>query len=240
MLKRRTLLFSIAVITLAFATPVRGQSSLSDLAQQLAETRANTETEAPAPVETSAVEAQPLGSVVPDQSGPSDPADSGVFDTGNSWLLSTLTALGVVLGLVLLLRWLFVRYFGGRLAVRSTPVVEVLSRSLIAPRQHVLLLRVGSRILVVSESPGGMRTLADVDDPEEVASLIGAVSSARDNSISRGFSRMLHGFHGQYEDKQTELEGGDDGEVAVDRARDSLDGLLSRVRLMSGRQGDPS
>ncbi len=239
-MKRRTLLFSIAVITLVIASPLRGQQSLSDLAQHLADADKTAGTETPSAVPDSAIESQPLGSTVPDQSGPSDHSDSGVFNTGNSWLLSTITALGIVLGLVLLLRWLFVRYFGGRLAVRSTPVVEVLSRSSIAPRQHVLLLRVGSRILVVSESPGGMRTLADVDDPEEVASLIGAVSSSRDNSISRGFSRMLHGFHGQYEDRQTELEGGDDGEVAVDRARDSLNGLLSRVRLMSNRQGDQS
>jgi len=54
-------------------------------------------------------------------------------------------------------------------------IVEVLSRTTVAPRSHVVLMRVGTRILVVSDSPAGMRTLASVEDAEEVAELLGAI-----------------------------------------------------------------
>jgi flagellar biogenesis protein FliO len=179
-------------------------------------------------------ESQPLGAT-PSAAGKLV-SRNDALDAGSSWVMNTLTALGIVISLVLLARWAYTR-FGGRVAVRSSPVIEVLSRTSVAPRNHVLLLRVGSRVLVVSDSPGGMRTLADLNDPQEVASLIGAVAAARDNSLSRNFTRMLHSFNVQHDERRADLDGGDDEEFTADRARNSISSLLSRVRLLSGRGG---
>jgi len=158
---------------------------------------------------------------------------------GVSWFLQTITALGIVIGLALAVRYLYTR-MGGHVARHSSPVVEVLSRTNVAPRSHVMLMRVGGRVLVVSDSSAGMRTLASIDDPQEVADLLGAVSAAKPTSLSKGFSQLLHKFNDEHDS-----DPGDPIEPAVidaepqGRVRDSVSGLLSRVRSM-GREGGPS
>ncbi|MCG8511934.1 MAG: flagellar biosynthetic protein FliO [Rhodospirillales bacterium] len=155
-------------------------------------------------------------------------ASGGAF--GSSTLLNTLAALGLVIGLVLLLRWVAGR-FGGRAAGGSSPVVEVMSRTMIAPKNHVLILRIGGRLLVVNDSSSGMRTLAEIDEPEEVAELLGSISATRDSSLTNSFNRMLHKFNGDYEaTEDANEEGVDEAEHQVDRARDSVHALLSRLR----------
>jgi len=155
--------------------------------------------------------------------------------SGGSWILQTITALGVVIGLILLLRTIWSRLTGQTVAAMHSPVVEVLSRTSIAPRNHVLLVRIGQRILVVGDSPAGLRTLANVDDPEEVASLLTAVSAARPNSISQNFAQLLQRFNGDYESQTIETEGGDSQEHRVDLARSTVSGLLARIRTVGAK-----
>lgn len=152
------------------------------------------------------------------------------------WMLNTLTALGVVVGIILLLRGGLQRMKGRVAAPVGASVLEVLSRVSIAPRNHVLLMRLGSRVLVVGDSPAGLRTLADIADPEEVASLLASMATAKPNSISAGFSQMVGRFQGAYhDDARVADEGNDTAELHVDRARDRLSSLLSRVRSMASR-----
>ncbi len=146
------------------------------------------------------------------------------------WMLKTFTALGIVIGLVLLVRYVYAR-MGGKVAGYASPVVEVLSRTTVAPRSHVLLLRVGGRVLVVSDSSAGMRTLASLEDPQEVADVLGAVSAAKPTSISKGFSQLLHRFSDDHEAEQPD----DD---SAGRAG-GVSGLIARVRSM-GREGGAS
>jgi len=237
----------IVVVITCVAPALCADDRMTDLAARLAEPTSSqaqseplneTETEsaqADAPIKPQPIENRPLGAK-PDASSQIVTRD-GTFDTGGSWIMSTLTSLGLVLGLTLIAKWAYTK-FGGHVPTKSSPIVEVLSRSSVAPRNHVLLLRVGSRILVVSDSPGGVRTLANIDDAEEVASLIGAVSATRDNSITRSFTRLLQGYNKEYDaDRIAAEEGGDDGEFATDRARDSVSGLMSRVRQLGGKRG---
>ncbi|MEZ6190844.1 MAG: flagellar biosynthetic protein FliO [Phycisphaerales bacterium] len=149
------------------------------------------------------------------------------------WMLKTITALGVVIGLVLLVRYVYAR-MGGKVAGYASPVVEVLSRTTVAPRSHVLLLRVGGRVLVVSDSSAGMRTLASLEDPQEVADVLGAVSAAKPTSISKGFSQLLHRFSDDHEPEQTDEDVQTRGGVGS-----SVSGLIARVRSM-GREGGAS
>lgn len=156
----------------------------------------------------------------------------------SSWMLKTFTALGLVIGLALLVRFVYAR-MGGKVAGYASPVVEVLSRTTVAPRSHVMLLRVGGRVLVVSDSSAGMRTLASMEDPQEVADILGAVIAAKPTSISKGFSQLLHRFSDDHEQTpQDALEPGDRDE-ARGGVRHSMSGLISRVRAM-GREGGAS
>ncbi len=155
-----------------------------------------------------------------------------------TWLLKTLTALGIVVGLALAIRWVYIR-LGGKVAAGSSPVVEVLSRTAVAPRSHVMLLRVGGRVLVVSESSAGMRTLASLEDDQEVADILGAVSAAKPSSITRGFGQLLNRFNDDYDQHSDGLDSMDTEGHRAGGPRNAVSGLLSRVRAM-GRQGGSS
>ncbi|MEX0744025.1 MAG: flagellar biosynthetic protein FliO [Phycisphaeraceae bacterium] len=166
-----------------------------------------------------------------------DAPTHGLIEGTGSMALNTLTALGIVIGLILLLRWAWVK-LSGQPTIQSSPVVEVLSRTPVAPRNHILLVRVANRVLIVGDSSAGLRTLATVDDPEEIADLLTAVTAGRDTSITKGFNQLLGRFQGEHDTAHVDDEGRDDGEHLFDRARDSVSGLLSRVRVMAGRDGD--
>ena len=177
------------------------------------------------------IEATPLGT-------PSEPSlGLGESSPGSGLGLSTLSALGIVITLILGGRWAYVR-FGGRVVTRSSPAVEVLSRTSVAPKNQVLLLRVGQRVLVVGDSSSGLRTLANLDDPEEVASLLQTVTSEQQTSVSRSFGSLMSRFNTDYDEKRQTLdEGGDAGEYRLDAARESLSGLSARLRTLSEKGG---
>lgn len=154
----------------------------------------------------------------------------------SSWVLSTITALGIVLGLVVILRFVVGRWLGRPAVASSSPAVHVLTRVTIAPRNHILLLRVAGRVLVVGDSSQGLRTLANIDDPEEVASLLATVSAAKPNSMSRSFVGLLKRFNSEYTFGQNVAqEPTDPAEYRIGRARDQVSSVLSGIRSMAKR-----
>ncbi|MBX2852209.1 MAG: flagellar biosynthetic protein FliO [Phycisphaeraceae bacterium] len=163
-----------------------------------------------------------------------DSNQAGAGSLGDGWLLSTLAALGVVLALVFGIRWLLKRGGVVSTAAPQGGVVEVLSRTTVAPRSHVVLMRVGMRILVVSDSTSGMRTLASVHDAEEVAELLGAIESARPTSMGQSFGSVMKKLSGQWSgEDQAAIEPIDSAAVTAGEpasAVDQAEGALSRVR----------
>ena len=216
------------------APPKGGTPTYIDSDDADADADAEAQPASPAPGETPLVSNGTRlfrpGSIAESADGTSERPNSA------SWFLKTLTSLGVVIGLALFVRWGYAR-LGGKVAVGSSPVVEVLSRTAVAPRSHVMLLRVGGRVLVVSDSSAGMRTLASLEDAEEVADILGAVSATKPNSISRGFGQILNRFSDDHEQMPDDLDGTDPTESTGGASTSNVSSLLSRVRSM-GRQGD--
>lgn len=161
-------------------------------------------------------------------------ADSRTPAIGSGWMFNTMTALGIVIALILAVRLLIAKAYGQTSATSSGSIINVLTRIAIAPRSHVLLLKVGDRVLVVSESTSGMRTLCEITDEVEVARLIGATSASKASSVSHGFSQLLSKAASTYRpDQHTKDEGTDEQEHYIDRTRDQLSNLLSRIRTMA-------
>jgi flagellar biogenesis protein FliO len=162
-------------------------------------------------------------------------------EQSSGWVLETLTALGIVIGLILLTRWAWMKLSGqvpSKTTAGASRSVEVLSRTAVAPKNHVLLLRVGQRVLVVGDSSNGLNTLAEVDDPEEVADLLTTVSAGHPNSLTGGFRQALSRVSGQFDQRTFDEEDGrDDAEHHFDRSRSEVSSLLSRVRALAGRGG---
>ena len=168
---------------------------------------------------------------------PSQDSDAPAYSGG--WILSTLTALGVVIGLIFLLRLAYSK-ISGTPVVTTTSAVEVLSRTSVAPKSHVLLLRVGGRVLIVGESSGGLRTLSELSEEGDVAQLLQAVETSRPQSIAGGFQHMLGKLNRDFDDPSQALtaeeQGLDNSEHQVDRARDSVASLAARLRLRSRKE----
>jgi len=207
--------------------------------------------EKPLPIETTdearAAKANRQALVHPNDQRPLGPKASvstektnapGVGAGSSSSLISLLGALALVIGIIFALRGTLRRFLGGAVAASQSPVVQVLTRVAVAPRNHVLLMRVGNRVLVVSDSAAGMRTLAQIDQPEEVADLLTAVASSKSTSAAGGFRQMLAHFNGSYAKAPAEIEGADDQEFRIDRARDQVSGLLGKIRNITKKGGD--
>jgi flagellar biogenesis protein FliO len=158
---------------------------------------------------------------------------TGSASAGGGWMLQTLAALGVVIGLILLLRLLLQKTSGAQHVGGVGGLVEVLARTPIAPRTHLLFLRINQRVVVAAQTPAGLSHLLQLDDPQDVAWVLGRVQSAKRGSITRNFVSLLSGFDREHD----KAEGADTGEHRVDRARERLSGLMSRIRQLQ-RGGD--
>lgn len=153
--------------------------------------------------------------------------------SGGSWLVRTLLALGLVIALIFALRWLLKRLtgWGGTAgAHRADALVEVLARSTIAPKTSVLFLKIHERIVVAGQTPAGLNTLTEFDDPDQVAVILTQIQAARPHSISRTFGSLMKQADKDYPT-------GDEQEHIVDRTRDSMSGLLGRIRSLKKNNG---
>jgi len=78
--------------------------------------------------------------------------------------------LGVVVAIIVAGFYVVRRCWPSVIPVRAGGV-QVLGRSYIGPKQSVVLLKVGSKVLVVGVSAQNMTTLAEINDPSEIAEL---------------------------------------------------------------------
>jgi flagellar biogenesis protein FliO len=174
----------------------------------------------------------------------------GVTQSGGStvsWLdLQRLgISLGIVLALVVGTGWVYRRLVGGASSAKPSSSVRLLSRTVLAPRQQVLLLQVGRRVIVVGDSGGHFTTLAEVTDAVEVSELVASSLGQREaDEFSRVFSQ-----------RERELDAADrDAAEDVDTTRDEptrnvvgnvepippairseIGSLIARVRALSGQ-----
>ena len=158
-------------------------------------------------------------------------------------------ALGVVLALIFLFRAFGRRLFPAAGAAPGSRAVTLLSRTPISPKQHVLLLQVGRRIIVTADCGGQMSSLGQIDDPDEIAALVGRVleekGAASANSFVGLLSRKRSGYEADVDEAegdreqrstpQMALTGDDNGDEPAEMSstRSELRGLMDRVRLLS-------
>lgn len=91
--------------------------------------------------------------------------------TGGVW--TTAISLAVIVGCLSLAGYWLKPYLGAPRGL-SIDALELLGRRVIEPKVAIHLVRCGRRILVLSLSPEGARTLSEITDPDEVQQLIDA------------------------------------------------------------------
>jgi flagellar biogenesis protein FliO len=224
------ILLAVAATTPAQDGPLQQPPSTEPAAQESAPPESDNR-----PIDQRPIRRSESTAVRPDAPGETKPASFG----GSFQRL--LLALGIVLGLILLLRFGSRRLFPNSAAPASR-AVRVLSRTTLAPRQQVLLLQVGRRVVVVAESNGQMSTLANLDDADEVAQLLGQIDAEREERATTTFGAMLGRARTEIESPEPAVEPQkrtDDpprpGEPNADAIQSQVGGLLEQVRALSNK-----
>ncbi len=176
----------------------------SDTPETLSASRESTElAEAPAtnPEPVSAAEQLPLGQ---SRSAASfGGGSSGASETGLGSIARTVGATGAVIALILLLRFAFVKLSGTTGGLRAqlgaagkapSGVLFVLGRYPISRGMSLVLLQLDQRVLLLSQTGDGFQTLAELTDPDEVASIVRKVRDESGESLTARFSGMLKKF----------------------------------------------
>lgn len=127
-------------------------------------------------------------------------APSGTFEPGRSprepraaghVVVTVLSSLAVVLGLFFLLVWFLRRVLPRASSSLPREVLEPLGRVPLNARQHMQLVRVGSKLLLLFVSPQGAETLTEITDPQEVERLVAICEQNQPGSISATFRQVL-------------------------------------------------
>lgn len=106
--------------------------------------------------------------------------------------ISVISSLAIVIGLILASAWFYRKAAPTISGALPKQVVQVLGRTPLAPRQQLVLLRLGSKLVLVSNLHGEVRTISEITDPLEVDRLAGLCEAAQPGSISESFRSVLH------------------------------------------------
>jgi flagellar biogenesis protein FliO len=105
-----------------------------------------------------------------------------------------LGSLGAVVGLFLIVAWVMRRGAPKGSGLLPREVVEVLGRTALVGRQQLQLLRLGSKLVLVSVSPTAVESVAEVTDPAEVDRLTGLCYQGHPHSATASFRQVIQSF----------------------------------------------
>jgi flagellar biogenesis protein FliO len=157
----------------------------------------------------------PLGAPRPRKAAERSPKTSWLDLQATKPISTVLTGLSLVLGAFLFLAWAVRKRMPKGSARLPNEIIEVLGRTTIAAKQSLHLVRVGSKLIVVSVTATGTETLTEVTDPGEVARILAACQQHHAHSSTTAFRQVFeqlgreggHGFLGpqseRYRDSTT-------------------------------------
>jgi flagellar biogenesis protein FliO len=106
-------------------------------------------------------------------------------------ITSVVSSLAVVLGLFFVLVWLAKRGAPKGAATLPAEVLEVLGRAQLTPRQQMHVVRFGNKLVLLTLSPSGAESLAEIDDPVEVERVLGICQEMQQGSITESFRQVF-------------------------------------------------
>jgi flagellar biogenesis protein FliO len=126
--------------------------------------------------------------------GASPQSEGQAKGAGPASAVTIVGALGLVLGIFLLTAWGIRRAAPQGLHPLPGEVFEVLGRAPLAGRQQAHLLRLGNKLMLVSVSPAGAETLAEITDPVEVDRVAGLCRQSQPGSATAVFRQVFEQF----------------------------------------------
>jgi len=198
------------------------------------------------PPKKSAYESIELGKHAPQQKSSANPlvgTDSGP--------LRIVGALGVVLGCIFIVRWAGKKFLGLQTTGSGGGVVQILSRTPVSPRQQLMLIQVGRRIVLVANCGVQMNALCEISDADEVASLAGQLQERRKTSATSAFLSIFGKAGAKFEAQQEpiatpQINSEDDEpsneplEPELATTRQEMRGLMDRVHQLAQHYRRPT
>ena len=100
-------------------------------------------------------------------------------------------SLAIVLGLFVVIAWTAKKAAPQGTAALPKEAVEVLGRAVLGARQHVQLVRVGNKLLLVAVTATSAKTLTEITTPADVEHLLGLCRRGQSSSASVAFLQTL-------------------------------------------------
>lgn len=152
-------------------------------------------------------------------------------------------ALGVVLGCIFIVRWAGKKFLGLQSTGNGGGAVVILSRTAVSPRQQLMLIQVGRRIVLVANCGVQMNALCEISDADEVAALAGQLQERRRTSATSAFLSIFGKAGAKFEAQQPAIspEISNDEEQSQDEplepelatTRQEMRGLMDRVHQLA-------
>jgi len=180
---------------------------------------------------------------VPRRGQADDPAPA--LAPGAKPLIQTGIALGIVLLLLFGLLWFMKKATPKSMQGLPLETIQVLGNAPLTGRQHLRLIRLGERLLLLAVSDTSAQTLTEITDPDEVRHLLEQCRKQDESSLSRSFQSIFQdsgrqpasGFLGSQHDQLmagwTARTGGTDRPSAAGQ-RPSRPGAAERDRAETG------
>lgn len=160
-------------------------------------------------------------------------AKKGWFSDG--WYLPGLISLSAVLAMIFAISLLAKKFILPRTRLGHRQL-EMVARTYLSGKQSVALVKAGRRLLIVGITPNQITSLGSVDDPAEVAELLGAAAAGRPDSITSQFERNMASESERFGEPDPVEENFEDRRPDFAQpAREQLRRALARVRRLGRR-----
>jgi flagellar biosynthetic protein FliO len=147
--------------------------------------------------------------------------------SGSLWSVRDMLPLLAVLALIIGLAVLVKRYLAPKRLLPGTNGLEVIARTPISPKQNLVLVKMGPTLVLLGQTSERITSLAWVEDPDQVAGVMGQVAGhGRDKQDAFG-STMLR------ERLSYELPDGELPEETTSMVHGQLRGLLGRLKRIN-------
>jgi flagellar biogenesis protein FliO len=145
--------------------------------------------------------------------------DSG----GKMFGLVDMVPLVAVLALIGVAAVLLKRFMPGKTLLTGAGVLDVVARLSLSPKQTVVLVKMGKRLVLLGTSGDRITPLSEVTDPEQVAILLGEAASESTSSMTSAFAQSIKRESMAYHSEEEDFD--ESEEMPAD-----VRGLLDKVR----------
>jgi flagellar biogenesis protein FliO len=114
-----------------------------------------------------------------------------IIPSGVMGVLQVAAALAVVIGLIFIGKAMAKKFLPAAKAGNGKGVIEILARYPLAKNQSLVLVRIGSQIVTLNQGKEQSQSVLVINDPNEVAKILGQIEGTSPKSIQAGFNKIL-------------------------------------------------